>query len=67
MSDRSASALEKSRCTFIFIFFQTELDAGGDCSGANSGNCKTGLVCYATGNTCSEFLCLFVFQNALLF
>ena len=39
----------------------TELDIGGDCSGANSANCKTGLVCDATGSTCSEFLCLFVF------
>ena len=47
--------------------FQTELDSGGDCSGANSGNCKTGFVCDATGNTCSEFVCLFVFYNAPLF
>ena len=48
--------LEKACCTCVFGF-QTELDIGGDCSGANSGNCKTGLVCDATGSTCSEFLC----------
>ena len=51
-------------CTCVFCL-QTELDIGGDCSGANSGNCKTGLVCDATGSTCSEFF-FFFFYNALL-
>ena len=50
---------EKPCCTCVFCF-QTELDIGGDCSGANSGNCETNLVCDATGSTCSEFLCLFL-------
>ena len=45
--------LEKPCCTSVFCL-QTELDIGGDCSSSNSGNCKTGLVCDATGNTCSE-------------
>ena len=45
--------LEKPCCTCVFCF-QTELGIGGDCSDSNSGNCKTGLVCDATGNTCSE-------------
>ena len=39
--------LEKHCCICVFGF-PTELDIGGDCSGANSGNCKTGLVCDAT-------------------
>ena len=51
--------LEKACCTCVFCF-QTELGIGGDCSGANSGNCETNLVCDATGSTCSEFLCLLV-------
>ena len=52
--------LEKRCCTCVFGF-QTELGIGGDCSGANSGNCETSLVCDATGSTCSEFLSLFGF------
>ena len=44
----------------VCVFLTTELDIGGDCSGANSGNCKTGLVCDATGSTCSEFVCVCV-------
>ena len=49
-----------SSLTCVFCF-QTELDSGGDCSGVNSANCKTGLVCDATGSTCSEFLCFVCF------
>ena len=45
--------LEKPRCICIFCF-QTEIDLGGDCSGSNSGNCRTDLVCDATGSTCSQ-------------
>ena len=45
--------LEKPCCTCVFCF-QTELDIGVDCLVSNSADCKTGLVCDATGSTCSE-------------
>ena len=57
--------LEKACCTCIFGF-QTELDIGGDCSGANSGNCKTGLLCDATGSTCSEFVFVYFSEFAVV-
>ena len=45
--------LVKPCCTCVFCF-QRELGIGVDCSDSNSADCKTGLVCDATGNTCSE-------------
>ena len=48
------------------LCFQTELGIGGDCSDSNSGNCKTGLVCDATGNTCSECFVVVVVAVLLL-
>ena len=45
--------LVKPCCTCVFCF-QTELNIGVDCLVSNSADCKTGLVCDATGSTCSE-------------
>ena len=54
--------ISRGRTVFAnFMFcFQTELDILGDCSGANSANCKIGLLCDATGSTCSKYFTVVV-------